>query len=259
MADEDRRDPPCDAASRFGFRRQELRRFGAEEVQAVRRASARRSCCWATSSGCTGTACTICRPHGRQPLVTRKRRAALITVITTWACSARTARRSRRLSAFRRAWGSASGFTSKTIGWRLQSQWLRKLGVRYLRTGVSWADWFRPDAEQWFDRQMNALDEFDVTMTLCFTPEHLGIERHYTSPPANPQDFADFATRMVRRYAPDAGPRQCARAKRRSTAGPRRHVDEQPCPDYRRCWIRRFASGGCVAARRDTRFASSTA
>ena len=25
--------------------------------------------------------------------------------------------------------------------------WLRKLGVRYLRTGVSWADWFRPDAE----------------------------------------------------------------------------------------------------------------
>jgi hypothetical protein len=49
---------------------------------------------------------------------------------------------------------------------------------------------------------MNALEEFAVTMTLCFTPEHLGIEPHYTSPPRNPQDFADFATWAVERYAP---------------------------------------------------------
>jgi beta-xylosidase len=81
-------------------------------------------------------------------------------------------------------------------------QWLRNLGVRHLRTGVSWADWYRPDAELWFDRQMEAINEFDVTLTLCFTPEHLGVERHYTSPPIRPQDFADFASRMVSRYAP---------------------------------------------------------
>jgi beta-xylosidase len=87
---------------------------------------------------------------------------------------------------------------------RLESsvEWMRKLGARYLRTGISWADWFRQDSEQWFDRQMNALDEFAVTMTLCFTPEHLGMERHYTSPPRNPQDFADFAAWAVERYAP---------------------------------------------------------
>jgi len=81
-------------------------------------------------------------------------------------------------------------------------EWLRRLGVRHVRTGVSWADWFRPNAEQWFDRQMRALDEFATTMTLCFTPEHLGIERHYTSPPRNHQDFADFVTWAVERYAP---------------------------------------------------------
>jgi beta-xylosidase len=80
-------------------------------------------------------------------------------------------------------------------------EWLRKLGVKYLRTGVSWADWFRPNAEQWFDRQMTALDEFDTTMTLCFTPEHLGINPHYTSPPKNPQDFAEFTAWAVGRYA----------------------------------------------------------
>jgi beta-xylosidase len=86
------------------------------------------------------------------------------------------------------------------------AEWLRKLGVRYLRTGVSWADWFRPNAEGWFDRQMQALDEFDTTMTLCFTPEHLGIEPHYTSPPRRAEDFADFARWAVSRYAPQRKP-----------------------------------------------------
>ena len=38
-------------------------------------------------------------------------------------------------------------------------------------------------------------------MTLCFTPEHLGVERHYASLPKNPQDFADFASWAVERYA----------------------------------------------------------
>ncbi len=81
-------------------------------------------------------------------------------------------------------------------------EWLRKLGVRHLRTGVSWADSFRPNAETWFDRQMGALADFETTMTLCFTPEHLGVARHYTSPPRNPEDFAEFAAWAVGRYAP---------------------------------------------------------
>lgn len=81
-------------------------------------------------------------------------------------------------------------------------QWLRKLGVRYLRTGVSWADNFRENAEAWFDRQMTALEEFDTTLTLCFTPEHLGVAPHYTSPPRNPNDFAEFAAWATERYAP---------------------------------------------------------
>lgn len=82
------------------------------------------------------------------------------------------------------------------------AEWLRKLGVRYLRTGVSWADWYREGAEPWFDRQMSALEDFAVTMTLCFTPEHLGVVPHYTSPPKRPQDFAEFAQWAVHRYAP---------------------------------------------------------
>ena len=83
-------------------------------------------------------------------------------------------------------------------------EWLRRLGVTHIRTGLSWADRFRPDALQWFDRQMSALEEFHVTATLCFTPEHLGLEPHHTSPPKDIEGFADFAVEMVRRYAPGA-------------------------------------------------------
>ncbi len=80
-------------------------------------------------------------------------------------------------------------------------EWLRRLGVKYLRTGISWADWFRPNAEEWFDRQMGALEDFAATMTLCFTPEHLGINPHYTSPPKRAEEFAEFAVWAVRKYA----------------------------------------------------------
>lgn len=80
-------------------------------------------------------------------------------------------------------------------------RWLKKLGVKRLRTGLSWADSFRPDADRWFDRQMLALDDFDVTVTFCFTPEHRGIQPHHTSAPQVPEEFAEFCGRMVRRYA----------------------------------------------------------
>jgi beta-xylosidase len=81
-------------------------------------------------------------------------------------------------------------------------EWLRRLEVRHLRTGISWADYFRPNAVDWFDRQMDALDEFHTTITLCFTPEHLGIEPHYTSAPKDVNTFAEFARWTVERYAP---------------------------------------------------------
>ena len=79
---------------------------------------------------------------------------------------------------------------------------LRELGVTYLRTGLSWADWLRPGAERWFDRQMRALEEFDVTVTFCFTPEEEGHWPHYTAVPRAPERFAEFCAAMIRRYAP---------------------------------------------------------
>lgn len=80
-------------------------------------------------------------------------------------------------------------------------KWLRRLGVKHLRTGLSWADSFRPNAEAWFDRQMRAVEEFDTTVTFSFTPPHEGVRPHHASPPRHLERFADFCARMVKRYA----------------------------------------------------------
>jgi beta-xylosidase len=83
-------------------------------------------------------------------------------------------------------------------------RWLRRLGVRYLRTGLSWADSLRPGALEWFDRQMSALEEFAVTVTFCFTPESCGVQPHHASPPCEVAQYAEFCARMTRRYVPRA-------------------------------------------------------
>lgn len=92
-------------------------------------------------------------------------------------------------------------------------RWMRRLGVRYLRTGLSWADSYRPDALRWFDRQMEALADFDVTVTFCFTPEHRGVAPHHTSAPVDPAEFASFCADMLSRYA------GCRASVERSLAG----------------------------------------
>jgi beta-xylosidase len=86
-------------------------------------------------------------------------------------------------------------------------RWMKRLGVRYLRTGLSWADSCRPDALEWFDRQMDALADFAVTVTFCFTPEHRGIAPHHTSAPQVIDEYAQFCAAMVRRYASRTVPR----------------------------------------------------
>lgn len=78
--------------------------------------------------------------------------------------------------------------------------WLKRLGVKYLRTGLSWSDTERPNYEAWFDRMMTVLEPFDVTVTFCFTPESKGINPHHTSAPREIEEYAEFCTRMVKKY-----------------------------------------------------------
>ena len=175
--------------------------FGAEEVQVFglqRTAELLLAC---SSSACTGTACWTCLPRGPRPRATRKPRAARTIAITTWDCCVKMARPSWPRNRFLRGMGICQWFHYEDPRLELAVEWLKRLGVKYLRTGISWADWFRPNAEAWFDRQMRALEPFATTLTLCFTPEHMGVAPHYTSPPRRAEDFVEFAVWSVRRYA----------------------------------------------------------
>lgn len=86
---------------------------------------------------------------------------------------------------------------------RLESsaQLLRDLGVRYVRTGLSWADRLREGSLAWFDHQMKVLEPFEVTLTFCFTPDSKGLRPDHTSPPRRVEEFAEFCAEMTRRYA----------------------------------------------------------
>lgn len=80
-------------------------------------------------------------------------------------------------------------------------RWFERLGVREVRTGLSWAESHQPGADAWFDTLMSALEPFNVCATLCFTPPSRGLRPDHTSPPVNVGEFAWFAARMADRYA----------------------------------------------------------
>ncbi len=106
----------------------------------------------------------------------------------------------RRFAAFTPALGICQWFHFEDHRLDAAVRWLRELGVRTLRTGLSWADSYRPGWEAWFDRQVRALEPFETTVTFCFTPESRGMAPHHTSPPLHPEEFAEFCARMIRRY-----------------------------------------------------------
>lgn len=83
----------------------------------------------------------------------------------------------------------------------LAVRWLERLGVRRVRTGLSWSESMLEGGWDWLDTIMAALEPFDVCATLCFTPEPLGIHPHHTSPPRDPETFGEFAAAVARRYA----------------------------------------------------------
>ena len=77
---------------------------------------------------------------------------------------------------------------------------LRKLRVKHLRTGISWADFYRPGGKAWYDWQMNALAEFDVLLSVWHTPPSIAEGGTCNSPPKRLRDFADFIDVIISEY-----------------------------------------------------------
>jgi CDP-paratose 2-epimerase len=78
---------------------------------------------------------------------------------------------------------------------------LVNLDVKYLRTGVSWADWMAPGGPEWYEwliPQMAA--HVEVLPCLLYTPPSLGIAPRTSSPPHDPKAYADFLDLVVNRF-----------------------------------------------------------
>jgi len=77
---------------------------------------------------------------------------------------------------------------------------LRELGVRMLRTGISWADFLRPGGREWYDWQMSKLANFDVLLSVWHTPPSIAEGNACNSPPRRLRDYADFIDQIITLY-----------------------------------------------------------
>ena len=78
---------------------------------------------------------------------------------------------------------------------------LKELGIKNLRTGVSWADYFTEDGETWYDWLIPYLSEhFEILPCFLYTPPSIGVVEKASSPPKNPKDFADFVDKIIHRH-----------------------------------------------------------
>ncbi len=77
---------------------------------------------------------------------------------------------------------------------------LKALGVRELRTGFSWTDWYTPQGRDWYDWLLPRLAR-EVNVLPCFpyTPPSLGIEPTTSAPRRSPQAYADALDAVIAR------------------------------------------------------------
>lgn len=78
---------------------------------------------------------------------------------------------------------------------------LKTLGIIKLRTGISWADWYVENTQEWYDWLFPELAKhFEILPCFLYTPPSLGEAPKTSSAPKNPKSYADFIDVMIKRY-----------------------------------------------------------
>lgn len=85
--------------------------------------------------------------------------------------------------------------------------WLHDLGLRHLRTGISWADFHRPGGKAWYEWQMAALAEADLELlvSVWHTPPSIAEGGLCAGPPKRLADYADFIGQVIRDHGEGIG------------------------------------------------------
>jgi len=78
---------------------------------------------------------------------------------------------------------------------------LQALGVKHLRTGISWADWHTPEGEAWYAWLFPQLARrVGVLPCFVYTPPSWGVSPKASAPPKDPRAFADFLDQMITKF-----------------------------------------------------------
>lgn len=77
---------------------------------------------------------------------------------------------------------------------------MHDLGLRRLRTGVSWADFHRPGGQAWYEWQFAALHEagLELLVAVWHTPPSIAESGVCASAPKRLEDYADFVGQLAR-------------------------------------------------------------
>jgi CDP-paratose 2-epimerase len=78
---------------------------------------------------------------------------------------------------------------------------IHTLGVKELRTAISWADWYASEGDGWYAWLLPTLaKEVNILPTFLYTPPCLGIVPKFSSPPERAKAYADFVDVMITRF-----------------------------------------------------------
>src|SRR5262245_40994210 len=78
---------------------------------------------------------------------------------------------------------------------------ITRLGVKRLRTGISWADFHMPGIDAWYDWLLPFLARrVDLLPCVMYVPPALSRSGTAAGPPKEPGAYADFLDLIVRRY-----------------------------------------------------------
>lgn len=77
----------------------------------------------------------------------------------------------------------------------------RILGIKEIRTGISWAEWHASEGDGWYAWLLPRLGrEARILPCVRYTPPSLGLVPKFSSPPLVPKTYADFIDVMITRF-----------------------------------------------------------
>src|ERR1700712_5514811 len=78
---------------------------------------------------------------------------------------------------------------------------MKTAGASYLRTHLSWAEYYEPGGQAWYDWLIPTLaDAFELLPCVHYTPPSLSRNGRSSGAPSRLRDYADFIDHVLTRY-----------------------------------------------------------